>query len=168
MADAVESTSGDGDAVEVLDLDTSDSAGAAAAKPAPVFVIASSQRAKREQVASRLQQLRKIRRTGKAAVWNFGLGFSNYCGKGSESLAHLILCEQCILDGNLHKAEINYNKDSKSPTKAVQHLESVHSDLHRELLTGGHDHSVTLLVFLRNAWAPVEAWRKQRAACANK
>ena len=182
--------------------------------------------------------------------------------------------QSVVQDDTLHKAEINYNKDSKSPSKAVQHLESVHKDLHRQYLTGRHgsisgkfqavgspnfieklcteaiaaqeikefreligfdedgdllpilamydadgahnnplswwkshavnfpnlaqlarrtlcipatsapserlfsvagltvtkkrarlsDHIVTLLVFLRNAWAPVEAWRKKRAA----
>lgn len=145
MADAVESAGGDGGAIEVMDPDTDDSesdtaaAGArAAAEPAAIFKIAASQKAKRQQVASRLEQLRRVKRSGKSPIWSFGFGFSNYVGKGSESLAHLIVCEQCILDDTLHKAEINYNKDSKSPSKAVQHLESVHKDLHRQYLTGGH------------------------------
>ena len=143
MADAVESAGGDGGAIEVMDLDTDESdtaaAGArAAAEPAAIFKIAASQKAKRQQVASRLEQLRRVKRSGKSPIWSFDLGFSNYVGKGSESLAHLIVCEQCILDDTLHTAEINYNKDSKSPSKAVQHLESVHKDLHRQYLTGGH------------------------------
>lgn len=66
----------------------------------------------------------------KALAWTLGAGFKIYTQGRAPQIA---VCETCVKDGDLLKAEVNYGK-SKSPTMLRQHLRTNHPDLHIELL----------------------------------
>ena len=61
-----------------------------------------------------------------APVWGAGDGFTVYT---KHRLPLMVVCETCVADGSLRKAEINYGKD-KSTTALKSHLSVYHKELY--------------------------------------
>ncbi|CAM9385032.1 unnamed protein product [Phaeothamnion confervicola] len=76
----------------------------------------------------RIQQWKRTRHTSTSLWWMLGRGWSKY---RNGKLKGTIICENCVADGMLDKAEVNYGS-SKSTGKVKQHYKTHHSDIYEE------------------------------------
>ena len=100
------------------------SAAAAAASKAA----AEEEEASQAAALKRIKEWPRLKQRLESAVWKVGKGFSKYTGSGSAAFSNLVICEDCVANGDLLLAETNYGA-SRSTSKVKQHYKHHHRPL---------------------------------------